>query len=97
MIAPEKNLIGFPISEDIYSSDYTWSGKYSYLFFSYEDGEFVQRGEITVEQADDSDAWYADIDPDRALYIGDYVYVLSGNHFLSMDIGTLSVVDEIVF
>ena len=97
MIAPEKNLIGFPISEDIYSSDYTWSGKYSYLFFSYEDGEFVQRGEITVEQADGSDAWYADIDPDRALYIGDYVYVMSGSKFYAADIETLSITDEIEF
>ena len=94
MIAPEKNLIGFPIEREFYT-DTGWGREYSYLFFSYEDGEFIQRGGVTVQREDDD--WYSDLDPDRALYIGDYLYIMSGDRFYAADIETFSITDEIGF
>lgn len=92
LIAPEKNIIGFPLIHCNY-------GKYDrevmeYLFYSYENGEFVKRGSIKAEDSDCDpyDSYYQ-----RALYIGDYVYLTSAVKFVSADIATMTVTDDVKF
>ena len=104
LIAPEKNLIGFPVEAEIYYDydefdDYDvdwenrWEYKNMYMFFSYEDGQFIEKGVINVDNPDYNDAFTLD----RAMYIGDYVYILSGARFIAADIDTISVTDELNF
>ncbi len=88
LIAPEKNLIGIPISIDNYDS-----GTSKYMFFEYADGEFIPKGEITKNLSYDAMSYYYD----RALYIGGYVYVVSADKFVSADIDTITVKDEVNF
>lgn len=93
LIAPEKNLIGVPIVKDNWGGgDYRSESKY--MFFSYENGEFTLRGEISRESGFDKFGSYVF---DRAVYIGDYVYTLSGECFVSADIETLTRTDEAYF
>lgn len=94
MIAPEKNLIAVPIcrNEYNYSSDSSYDrNEYYYVFFSYENGEFVQRGTIEPD-TDSSDTGF-----NRAIYIGDYVYVVVNNTITSADIETFTVTDSVTF
>ncbi|MCR5015707.1 MAG: beta-propeller domain-containing protein [Ruminococcus sp.] len=87
LIAPEKNLIGFPIT----INDYTeYDEENAYVFYSYEDGEFVKRGELSVSAKSIYGA-------DRALYIGDYVYIMSSSQFVSADIENIEYVDSVDF
>lgn len=88
LIAPEKNLIGIPISIDNYDS-----GTSKYMFFEYADGEFIPKGEIAKNISYDTMSYYYD----RALYIGGYVYVVSADKFVSADIDTITVKDEVNF
>ncbi|MCM1132465.1 MAG: beta-propeller domain-containing protein [Ruminococcus flavefaciens] len=95
LIAPEKNLIGIPLT--IWNDD-AISDTSEYMFFEYTDGGFVQKGEIAKiisydDKYDDSDSSYYD----RALYIGDYVYVVSAGGFVSADIDTVTITDEVDF
>ena len=62
----------------------------SYVFYSYEDGEFVKRGELSVSAKSIYGA-------ERALYIGDYVYIMSGSQFVSADIENIEYVDSVDF
>ncbi len=80
LIAPEKNLIGVPIT--IYGN----ATETKYMFFSYDSGEFTLKGEIGTELHD----YFSDT-INRAVYIGDYVYVLSGGKFVSADIETMEI------
>ena len=94
MIAPEKNLIAVPIcrNEYNYSSDSSYDrNEYYYVFFSYENGEFVQRGMIEPD-TDSSDTGF-----NRAIYIGDYVYVVVNNTITAADIETFTVTDSVTF
>ncbi len=100
LIAPEKNLIGVPINKETYSYDNDYNAEYSavyqYVFFRFEDGKFVEIGDIStpVNGWDD----YNTISRyNRALYIGDYVYTLSSNKFIAAEISTLEITDELVF
>lgn len=90
LIAPEKNLIGFPVTVYDYSI-YEASNQCKYVFYSYENGEFVYKGEIG-EALDD-----LSVTLNRAVYIGDYVYALSGDKFISADIETVTVTDIVEF
>ena len=90
LIAPEKNLIGFPVTLNNYDEYYERS---MYVFYSYDGGEFTKLGEFSLKNAPDAGCYI----PDRALYIGDHVYVLSGGQFVSADIATMTVVDEVFF
>ena len=93
LIAPEKNIIGIPLS--IYSYDDNEDVS-KYMFFEYADGEFVPKGEIAKTLSYDdkySDLCYYD----RALYIGGYVYVVSADKFVSADIDTITIKDEVDF
>ncbi|MDE6519830.1 MAG: beta-propeller domain-containing protein [Ruminococcus sp.] len=92
LIAPEKNLIGVPVTiyENIYDHD-----RIEYVFFSYENGEFIRKGAVSKDLIHDyntSTSYF-----DRAVYIGDYVYILSADKFVSADIETITVTDEINF
>lgn len=92
LIAPEKNLIGVPVEGKYYSE--TESGYYtSYIFFSFADGKFVNTGEIGGVFSD----YIVDSVFNRAVYIDDYVYVLSSERFISADIATLSEKDRVNF
>lgn len=92
LIAPEKNLIGVPVTvyENIYDHD-----RIEYVFFSYENGEFIRKGAVSKDLIHDyntSTSYF-----DRAVYIGDYVYILSADKFVSADIETITVTDELTF
>ncbi len=93
LIAPEKNLIGVPISIVTYdhTADYSMTASTKYMFFSYENGEFNLRGEIGLELDDSYDFLR------RAVYIGDYVYAVSGSAFVSADIDTITEIDRVDF
>lgn len=101
LIAPEKNLIGVPIVSESYESAMIdtvygneWKVRTRYMLFSYDNGEFTLKGEVggSYEWSKQSDGFF-----DRAVYIGDYIYVLSGKRFVSADIETFTVADEIEF
>ncbi|MGN0580932.1 MAG: beta-propeller domain-containing protein [Ruminococcus sp.] len=90
LIAPEKNIIAFPIIK--YDND-LYGRTSDFVFLSFEDGRFTVRGTFSKELLDyDDNSRFV-----RALYIDDYVYVLSDNRFISADIATLTQVDEIDF
>lgn len=94
LIAPEKNLIGVPVMKETWDdSEDGFYAESSYVFFSFEDGGFVYKGEIGGDITDynENDVFY------RSVYAGDYVYVLCGNKFIAADIGTMEVTDEAVF
>jgi uncharacterized secreted protein with C-terminal beta-propeller domain len=90
LIAPNKNLIGVPVIVETYSPEYHFTADTKYMFFSYENGEFVFKGEINLGDINDYGGG-------RALYIGDYVYVVSSGCIISADIETLTEVDSFYF
>lgn len=92
MIAPEKNLIGVPVMCESYSGNSNVTSC-SYIFFSYEDGSFVQKGSLSAMEDYSGKGEMLN----RALYIGDYVYVLSEGLFISADIETITECDSIEF
>lgn len=90
LIAPEKNLIGVPVLvENWYEYDYDCTSEY--MFFSYENGEFIPLGEIVSEMGDYNE--YEDFRFDRAVYIDDYVYAVSDGKMVSADAETITVKD----
>ncbi len=97
LIAPEKNLIGVPVSVGGYTEDEYGQWDYydnsKYMFFEYTGGEFVLKGEIKA----DSSHFKGMGTLNRAVYIGDYVYALSDCEFISADIETMTVKDSIAF
>lgn len=90
LISPEKNLICVPVCN--YLNDSFTS---SYMLFSYENGEFKLKNTI-CETLDSSEIFSCNVF-DRAVYIGDYVYILSGKRFASADIDTAKEKDKAVF
>ena len=63
----------------------------SYLLFSYENGTFTLKSTITRSSDDKMTSM------DRAVYIDDYVYLLSKDFFVSADIASAQLTDEIKF
>lgn len=92
LIAPEKNLIGFPVECEVEVNG-NWKYENKFMFFSYEDGQFVEKGTIEAENND----YYDQFMVNRAMYIGDYVYVLSGARFIAADINDISITDDLIF
>lgn len=97
LIAPEKNLIGVPVTIEKYGyfnvdAETEFNNTAKYMFFEYNDGEFTLKGEIST---DENNAWIEGFD--RAVYIGDYVYALSGDKFISADIETITECDTVYF
>lgn len=90
LIAPNKNLIGVPVTVETYSPEYHFTADSKYMFFSYENGEFIFKGELNLG---DNNGYRNS----RALYIGDYVYAVSKNCFISADIETLTETDCFYF
>lgn len=101
LIAPEKNIIGVPVIienygyydtyEDEVLEETQFNSVSKYMFFSYDNGEFTLKGEIS--KTDNS--W--DNNFSRAVYIGNYVYAISGNSFVSADIETITECDRVDF
>ncbi|WP_024861743.1 beta-propeller domain-containing protein [Ruminococcus flavefaciens] len=101
LIAPEKNLIGVPLSRDKtqYGEDYydcENSITYQYVFFSVEDGKLVEKG-IIDNTVDLNEGYYNRSFFNRAIYIGDYVYALSARKIVAASIDTLEISDELEF
>ncbi len=95
LIAPEKNLIGVPvIIENYVNYEYEteWNNTAKYMFFSYDNNEFILKGEISSTE---NSAWVDGFG--RAVYIGDYVYALSADKFISADIETITECDRVDF
>lgn len=90
LIAPNKNLIGVPVTVETYSPEYHFTADSKYMFFSYENGEFIFKGELNLGDINGYGG-------SRALYIGDYVYAVSQNCFISADIETLTETDCFYF
>ncbi len=90
LIAPNKNLIGVPVTVETYSPEYHFTADSKYMFFSYENGEFVFKGELSMGDINGYGG-------SRAVYIGDYVYAVSSDCFISADIETLTEVDRFYF
>ncbi|MDE6664703.1 MAG: beta-propeller domain-containing protein, partial [Ruminococcus sp.] len=63
-----------------------------YMFFEYSDGEFKLKGEISKSEYDSWNNYF-----NRALYIGDYLYTVSGDRFVSADIETITEYDRVDF
>ncbi|MBQ8296474.1 MAG: beta-propeller domain-containing protein [Ruminococcus sp.] len=95
LIAPEKNIIGVPYMYSSYDEEnggvYTIESRYE--FFSYEDGDFVGKGSIAKDITNSERASSFE----RAVYIGDYVYIISGDSFIAADIDTITVSDSVAF
>ena len=87
LIAPNKNLIGVPVTVEEYNHI---RPDCKYMFFSYENGDFTFKGELSMG---DNSGYGGS----RAVYIGDYVYAVSQNCFVSADIETLTEVDRFYF
>ena len=85
LISPEKNLICVPTMGS--GEDFTTS----YLLFSYENGTFTLKNTISRSSDDKLTSM------DRAVYIGNYVYLLSQDYFISADISTAIEKDEVRF
>lgn len=103
LIAPEKNLIGVPISKTLQTHD-DYAGWFTsttsqYVFFSFEDGKFVEKGTISENNGDiyNESYLYNRTGFNRAIYIGDYVYILSNAQLVAASIDTLEVTDELNF
>jgi uncharacterized secreted protein with C-terminal beta-propeller domain len=79
MIDPEKNIIGFPVYTDSYNY---------YFLFKYENGEFTNIGYI--DNDNDFRIYF-----DRAVYIGDYVYIFSSEYAISASINDMTEIDKI--
>lgn len=97
LIAPEKNLIGIPVVIEKYGYydidvETEFNNTAKYMFFEYNDGEFILKGEISSTE---NNAWIDGFS--RAVYIGDYVYALSGDKFISADIETITECDMVYF
>ena len=67
-----------------------------YVFYSFENGKFVQKGDIKSPKEDLRDLGK---NPryDRALYIGDYIYMLSNKKIIAADLNTIQITDELNF
>lgn len=100
MIDPERNIIGFYAYE---YDDTTYESKEQYLIYSYVEGSGFQNiftcninEEETlseyVKTYGDEDAYECI----RGLYIGDYLYLVLGNHICSYSLDTYDKVDAVI-
>ena len=68
---------------------------YKYVFLSFENGKFTEIGSISEAEGENKYSYY--LTPDRALYIGDHIYVLSQCKFTALDMNTMEETDSITF
>lgn len=76
LASPQKNLIGLSVRSSGRSKENEWIEKFEYYIFRYEDGKFT---EWIVEDLESWENSYGI----RGLYIGDYLYLVSGNGRIS--------------
>ena len=97
LISPEHNIIGFPVSSDCWYTD-TYQLETAYVFYSFENGKFKELGSIdyVFDEQDQYDSYYHS-GFDRVVIIGDFVYALSSEMFVSADIENLNQVDSCGF
>lgn len=88
LIAPEKNIIGVPYNHNTIDTDGNYVTLGKYVFYSYENGSFTELCEISRPSV---------FNMDRALYIGNYVYILSESEFISIDMSNFIETDSYVF
>lgn len=105
LIAPEKDLIAVEVvketsiviesgeGEEHYSYTTYGNPETGYWFFSFEDGKFVLKGQFSEPMSDYSESMAYQ----RAMYIGDYVYILSGARFTAISIDDFTVTDQADF
>ncbi len=93
LLSPQRNLIAFPININYYNYEYNKTYTTGFEFFSYENGDFNKLGEFMVDnpEYDDCKSVY------RALYIDDYMYVLSASKFYSLNMNDFGLCDEVDF
>lgn len=93
LLSPQRNLIAFPININYYDYEYNKTYTTGFEFFSYENGNFNKLGEFMVDnpEYDDNKSVY------RALYIDDYMYVLSASKFYSLNMNDFELYDEVDF
>ena len=97
LIDPKKNIIAYPVEETIYNSVYKTQYRLRYRFLRFEDGKFKEIGTLYNDtNNNDDDAYYYSRD-ERAIYIGDYVYIISDNGITSADIDTITTKDKVTF
>lgn len=92
LIDSEKNIVGFPVTKENYDTYEIISESYYesyYVFYSYKDGRFNYLNEIKNDMEYDSF--------DRAIIIDDYIYMLSGLQFKSVDISTFQSIESAEF
>ncbi|MBR6259610.1 MAG: beta-propeller domain-containing protein [Oscillospiraceae bacterium] len=88
-ISPEKNIIGFLVESYGQSNKWDWEYEQKYLFFSYENGKFVELGSVSL-----GDGWEYNA---RGLYIGDYIYVCSSTGIKVLNLNGLGTVKTVNF
>lgn len=90
-IDPDKNLIGFPVEKDyetwVNDSYFDRHTEQSYQFYSFENGRFIWKGEISKENT--SDDFFTE-NFRRVVYIDGYLYAVSDNEFKSVNAVTFS-------
>lgn len=100
IIAPEKNIICIPLNHKYYLSTKDsiayQADMNEYVFYGFENGKFVLKGDIKSPKEElinmrDNPRY------DRALYIGNYIYMLSGKKVIAADINTIRITDELNF
>lgn len=98
LIDPEKNIIAFPLHKVNYNYDDYEGSNYSYddrfVFYKYENGGFVHIGDIVNNYMSDEN--YVNM-LRRAVYIGDYVYVIGAGGITAADINDFNVTSTIKF
>ena len=95
IIDPKKNIIAFPYYMSVYREDGDSYYNDYYRFFSFENGSFVEKGTLYGEY--DKDEYSYGSNSLRALYIGDYVYIVSDNGITSADIESITRKDSLTF
>ncbi len=96
LIAPEKNLIGLPITIYTNSNQYgdeSHKEESVFAFYAFEDGKFVKLGELSKTLDD----YTINGKFRRAVYIDDHVYVISASEFIAADIATITKTDSVSF
>jgi uncharacterized secreted protein with C-terminal beta-propeller domain len=97
LIDPKKNIIAYPVEENIYNPVYKTQYRLRYRFLRFEDGKFKEIGTLYNDtNNNDDDAYYYSRD-ERAIYIGDYVYVISSSGITSADIDTVTEKNKVTF
>ncbi len=91
LIAPEKNLIGFPLTGYASRKNGNYYGGFGYCFLSYDDGEFTLKN--VVSYAGSNNDYLNQFN--RAVYIGDYVYMISQGRLMAADMETCTKTDEL--